>query len=113
MKIHALLVLALVACDKPKDQSTTTATSASAPAMTSAPGATTSAPSAAPPVSGLKTDEPVNTKEVTVSIKDVATEPSKTVKVSFPVGFGPLVLRTETAGLAALSIVLHVHGELG
>jgi 16S rRNA (uracil1498-N3)-methyltransferase len=29
------------------------------------------------------------------------------------VGLGPLVLRTETAGLAALSIVLHVHGELG
>jgi 16S rRNA (uracil1498-N3)-methyltransferase len=28
-------------------------------------------------------------------------------------GLGPLVLRTETAGLAALSIVLHVHGELG
>jgi 16S rRNA (uracil1498-N3)-methyltransferase len=26
---------------------------------------------------------------------------------------GPLVLRTETAGLAALAIVLHVHGELG
>lgn len=26
---------------------------------------------------------------------------------------GPLVLRTETAGLAALSIVLHVNGELG
>src|SRR5438067_12351421 len=30
-----------------------------------------------------------------------------------PVGLGPLVLRTETAGLAALAIVLHVHGELG
>lgn len=30
-----------------------------------------------------------------------------------PVGLGPLVLRTETAGLAALSVVLHVHGELG
>ena len=29
------------------------------------------------------------------------------------VGLGPLVLRTETAGLAALSVVLHVHGELG
>ena len=28
-------------------------------------------------------------------------------------GLGPLVLRTETAGLAALSVVLHVHGELG
>jgi 16S rRNA (uracil1498-N3)-methyltransferase len=26
---------------------------------------------------------------------------------------GPLVLRTETAGLAALSVALHVHGELG
>jgi len=26
---------------------------------------------------------------------------------------GPLVLRTETAGLAALAVVLHVHGELG
>jgi 16S rRNA (uracil1498-N3)-methyltransferase len=26
---------------------------------------------------------------------------------------GPLVLRTETAGLAALSIALHVNGELG
>ncbi len=30
-----------------------------------------------------------------------------------PVGLGPLVLRTETAGLAALSVVLHVNGELG
>jgi len=30
-----------------------------------------------------------------------------------PVALGPLVLRTETAGLAALSVVLHVHGELG
>jgi 16S rRNA (uracil1498-N3)-methyltransferase len=30
-----------------------------------------------------------------------------------PVALGPLVLRTETAGLAALAIVLHVHGELG
>ena len=29
------------------------------------------------------------------------------------VGMGRLVLRTETAGLAALSIVQHVHGELG
>ena len=29
------------------------------------------------------------------------------------VSLGPLVLRTETAGLAALSVVLHVHGELG
>jgi 16S rRNA (uracil1498-N3)-methyltransferase len=28
-------------------------------------------------------------------------------------GLGPLVLRTETAGLAALAVVLHVHGELG
>jgi 16S rRNA (uracil1498-N3)-methyltransferase len=28
-------------------------------------------------------------------------------------GLGPLVLRTETAGLAALSVVLHVSGELG
>jgi 16S rRNA (uracil1498-N3)-methyltransferase len=30
-----------------------------------------------------------------------------------PVTLGPLVLRTETAGLAALALVLHVHGELG
>ena len=30
-----------------------------------------------------------------------------------PAGLGPLVLRSETAGLAALSVVLHVHGELG
>ncbi|MGE5047433.1 MAG: 16S rRNA (uracil(1498)-N(3))-methyltransferase [Deltaproteobacteria bacterium] len=30
-----------------------------------------------------------------------------------PVALGPLVLRTETAGLAALAVVLHVHGELG
>jgi 16S rRNA (uracil1498-N3)-methyltransferase len=30
-----------------------------------------------------------------------------------PAGLGPLVLRTETVGLAALSIVLHLHGELG
>jgi|1186.fasta_scaffold09321_3 16S rRNA (uracil1498-N3)-methyltransferase len=30
-----------------------------------------------------------------------------------PVSLGPSVLRTETAGLAALAIVLHVHGELG
>jgi 16S rRNA (uracil1498-N3)-methyltransferase len=29
------------------------------------------------------------------------------------VALGPLVLRTETAGLAALAIVLHVQGELG
>ena len=29
------------------------------------------------------------------------------------VGLGPRVLRTETAGLAALAVVLHVHGELG
>lgn len=28
-------------------------------------------------------------------------------------GMGPRVLRTETAGLAALAVVLHVHGELG
>jgi 16S rRNA (uracil1498-N3)-methyltransferase len=28
-------------------------------------------------------------------------------------GLGSLVLRTETAGLAALAVVLHVHGELG
>ena len=26
---------------------------------------------------------------------------------------GPLVLRTETAGLAALSVILHIHGHLG
>ena len=30
-----------------------------------------------------------------------------------PAGLGPLVLRTETAGLAALAVLLHVHGELG
>jgi 16S rRNA (uracil1498-N3)-methyltransferase len=30
-----------------------------------------------------------------------------------PAGLGPLVLRTETAGLAALAVVLHVSGELG
>jgi len=30
-----------------------------------------------------------------------------------PVALGPRVLRTETAGLAALAVVLHVHGELG
>jgi 16S rRNA (uracil1498-N3)-methyltransferase len=30
-----------------------------------------------------------------------------------PVALGPLVLRTETAGLAALAVVLHVHGALG
>ncbi len=30
-----------------------------------------------------------------------------------PVALGPLVLRTETAGLAALAVVLHVNGELG
>ncbi len=29
------------------------------------------------------------------------------------VGLGPLVLRTETAGLAALAILQHLHGELG
>lgn len=28
-------------------------------------------------------------------------------------GLGPLVLRTETAGLAALAVILHLHGELG
>jgi 16S rRNA (uracil1498-N3)-methyltransferase len=28
-------------------------------------------------------------------------------------GLGSRVLRTETAGLAALAVVLHVHGELG
>ena len=30
-----------------------------------------------------------------------------------PVALGPLVLRTETAGVAALAVVLHVNGELG
>jgi len=30
-----------------------------------------------------------------------------------PVALGQLVLRTETAGLAALAVVLHVHGQLG
>ena len=30
-----------------------------------------------------------------------------------PVALGPQILRTETAGLAALAVVLHVHGELG
>jgi 16S rRNA (uracil1498-N3)-methyltransferase len=30
-----------------------------------------------------------------------------------PVALGSRVLRTETAGLAALAVVLHVHGELG
>jgi 16S rRNA (uracil1498-N3)-methyltransferase len=30
-----------------------------------------------------------------------------------PVGLGPLVLRTETAGLAAVAVILHVNGELG
>lgn len=30
-----------------------------------------------------------------------------------PVALGPLVLRTETAGLAALAVVQHVHGALG
>jgi len=30
-----------------------------------------------------------------------------------PVGLGPLVLRSETAGLAALTVVLHVNAELG
>ena len=30
-----------------------------------------------------------------------------------PAALGPLVLRSETAGLAALSVVLHVNGELG
>jgi len=30
-----------------------------------------------------------------------------------PVGLGKLVLRTETAALAALAVVQHVHGELG
>lgn len=29
------------------------------------------------------------------------------------VSLGPLVLRTETAGLAALSVILHLHGDLG
>jgi 16S rRNA (uracil1498-N3)-methyltransferase len=30
-----------------------------------------------------------------------------------PVALGPLVLRTETSGLVALAVVLHVHGALG
>jgi 16S rRNA (uracil1498-N3)-methyltransferase len=30
-----------------------------------------------------------------------------------PVALGPLVLRTETAGLAALAVLLHIHGDLG
>jgi 16S rRNA (uracil1498-N3)-methyltransferase len=30
-----------------------------------------------------------------------------------PVSLGPLVLRTETAGLAALAVVRHLAGELG
>ena len=29
------------------------------------------------------------------------------------VGLGPLVLRTETAGLAALAVLQHLHGALG
>ncbi len=30
-----------------------------------------------------------------------------------PVALGPLVLRTETASLAALAVLLHIHGDLG
>jgi 16S rRNA (uracil1498-N3)-methyltransferase len=30
-----------------------------------------------------------------------------------PVALGPLILRTETAGLAALAVLLHLHGDLG
>jgi hypothetical protein len=80
MRIHALIVLALVACEKPKE-STTTATSASAviPAVTSAPTASASVAASVAPTS----DEPVNTKEVTVSIKDVDKDgTSKSVKAS-------------------------------
>ena len=30
-----------------------------------------------------------------------------------PVALGPLTLRTETASLAALAVLLHIHGDLG
>jgi 16S rRNA (uracil1498-N3)-methyltransferase len=41
-------------------------------------------------------------------------EKARAAEATFvPAGLGPLVLRTETAGLAALAVVLHVNGELG
>jgi 16S rRNA (uracil1498-N3)-methyltransferase len=41
-------------------------------------------------------------------------EKARAREASFvPAGLGPLVLRSETAGLAALAVVLHVNGELG
>src|SRR6516162_9564881 len=70
MRIHALIVLALVACEKPKESTTT---------ATSAPRASASVAASVAPTS----DEPVNTKEVTVSIKDVDKDgTSKSVKAS-------------------------------
>jgi len=42
-----------------------------------------------------------------------AEEKAAAAQATFvPVGLGPLVLRSETAGLAALAVVLHVNGEL-
>jgi 16S rRNA (uracil1498-N3)-methyltransferase len=43
-----------------------------------------------------------------------AEERQRAAEAGFtPVALGKLVLRTETAGLAALAVVLHVHGALG
>jgi 16S rRNA (uracil1498-N3)-methyltransferase len=43
-----------------------------------------------------------------------AEEKARAAHATFvPAGLGPLVLRSETAGLAALAVVLHVNGELG
>ena len=42
-----------------------------------------------------------------------AEEKAAAAQATFvPVGLGPLVLRSETAGLAAVAVVLHVNGEL-
>jgi hypothetical protein len=79
MKAHVLVLAILVlGCDKTSETSTTPSASAapSAPPVVSAPPSASAAPSA------TASAAPADTKDVTVSIKDVSTEPSKTVKAS-------------------------------
>jgi len=79
MKAHVLVLsILVVACDKSSGPST--APSASAVPSATAPPVASSAPSAAPSASASAA--PADTKDVIVSIKDVATEPSKTVKAT-------------------------------
>lgn len=77
-RLLALAAVLLVGCDKP--EAPAPAPSASA-AATSAPAAASTAPAvAAAAVSSAKATVAPPTKDVTVSIKDAAAEPQKTVK---------------------------------